>query len=159
VRAALGLAVALLLWGCTTSEQVTGGQTPPSSSDPHGALACDDETRSGIDDAIGGQLDALAVGDYDAALGYASDSFRAGNSPEQFQATIEEEYPLLLSAEGHTSSTCVRQGDVAELLVTVEVQGDRTDELIYRVVLQEERWRIASAGHARAEPSPSPIPV
>jgi len=153
VRFLLALAL-LLAAACSGGE--TQAEPSPRASDPHGELACDEPTLRGIDATIDGQLAAFADGDFVAALGFASERFRSGTTPAQFQATIEAEYPLLIGASGHRSEVCVRQGDVAQLLVTIDARGEETDELLYQMAREDGQWRIDVAGRV---PSEEPIPV
>lgn len=154
--------------GCTQGE-VTGGRADvpapgdgsrpaPSAEDgdPHGDLACDEETRVGIDETIQGQLDAFAGGDYDAALAFATESFRAGTTPDDFRSLIEADYPLLTQDAGHTSGTCVATGDEAQVLVTVTSATGTTAELLYRLAREDGDWRVAVAGQI---PTPSETPI
>ena len=150
----------LLLAGCTGGEIV--GDAPSSAAveespaEPHGELECDEATQAAIDDTIAGQLDAFAAGDYAAALGFASERFRAGTTPEQFQAVIEADYALLIGARGHRSGTCVVRGDAAQILVTVD---GAARELVYAMVDEDGEWRIDVAGFAADGASEEPVPV
>lgn len=157
---AYAVLAALLLAGCTGGTEVVRADDPPApaASEPHGELTCDSATQAGIDETIDGQLEALAAGDYAAALGFSSEGFRTANTPEQFQATIEDEYPLLVGADGHTSSYCVARGDEAQVLVTIDGAGDTMDELVYGMAREGEAWRIATAGRVRPA-SEEPIEV
>jgi hypothetical protein len=159
VRAALA-AVALLLAGCTGGEVVDAEppvvQEAPSPADPHGDLTCDGATLDGLVEAIDGQLAAFAQGDFAAALSFASERFRSANTPEQFQATIEADYPLLIGASGQRPGTCVAQGGTAQLVVTIEGDGGQRDELVYLMTLEDGEWRIEAAGRV---PSEEPVPV
>ncbi len=150
-RFAAALLLALLA-ACTIGE-VVGEAPPPTvaespSQDPHGALTCDAETQAGIDETIDGQLAALGEGDYGSALGFASERFRSGTTPEQFQQVIEADYPLLIGATGHRSELCVAQGEIAQLLVTVEAANGQSDELVYSMTRENSEWRIDIAGRA-----------
>jgi hypothetical protein len=158
MRVALAaLTAALLLAGCDRSEVIeASGAAPPRSptaiaSEPHGDLVCDPATQASIDETIRGQLQAFAAGDYAAALAFATEEFRAGNTPEQFEATITQQYPLLIGAEGHASTVCVVFDDLAQVLVSIDAAGDATDELVYDLSREGDVWRIATAGHVRSE--------
>jgi hypothetical protein len=147
-RYAAVFAVALAA-ACTAPDVV--GETQPSPSEPHGALACDTETRSAIDETIGAQLAAFADADFAAALGFASERFRAGNSPAQFEAVITNGFPALIGAADHTIEVCVARGDNAQVLVTIESAGGQTDDLVYDMTREPAGWRIDVAGYAASE--------
>lgn len=163
----LALVLTLLVAACTG--EVVGGRASDgpgvaaqpeasASADPHGELACDDDTQAAIDATIDGQLAAFADADYDAALGFATERFRAGTTAEAFGEVIESDYPALRTASGHTSRVCVAQDGRAQLIV--EVEGDAPDELIYQMVEEGGEWRIDVAARVpRPEDSASPIPV
>lgn len=155
----------LLLAGCTGAE-IVGDTAPPSavaeeepSADPHGELGCDEATLEGIDRTIAGQLDAFAVGDYSAALGFASERFRAGITPEQFQQVIEADYALLVGTSGYTPDTCVAQGDAAQILVTVDGADGVSDQFVYSMTREDGEWRIDVAGFAPDAASEEAVPV
>lgn len=171
VRAGLVL-LALLCAACTgevvdgraSADTGTAQRTPDAaagaSDDPHGELACDEGTQAAIDATIDGQLAAFAEGDYDAALGFATESFRAATTAEAFGQVIESDYPALITASGHTSGVCVAQGDQAQVVVEVEGPGAGADELVYRMAREAGEWRIMVAARV---PSPAdsatPVPV
>lgn len=138
----------------TASESVPG--TPPEG-DPHGELACDEDTQAAIDATIDGQLAAFADGDYDTALGFATERFRAGTTAEAFGEVIESDYPALRTASGHTSRVCVAQDGRAQLIV--EVEGAVADELIYQMAQEDGEWRIDVAARVPGPASDEPVPV
>jgi hypothetical protein len=164
--------VAALAGGCSQPEVTdgrAGGPVVPASpeaaprpgaSDPHGGLTCDGGTLEDIDTTIQGQLDALAGGDYDAALAFATEGFRAGTTPEDFRALIEADYAVLTQDAAHTSGTCVASGDQAQVLVTVEASTGTAAELVYRLSREDGEWRIAVAGLVPSgSETPTPIEV
>lgn len=168
LRAGLVALTLGLLGAACTGEVVDGrpsadggaAETPSESGDPHGELACDEDTQAAIDTTIDGQLAALNDGDYAAALGFSTAGFRAGTSAEAFGEVIESDYPLLRAASGHTSSICVADGDQAQLIVEVEGTDGASDELLYRMTQESGEWRIAAAARLPTPTdSASPIPV
>lgn len=156
MRGAALLLVAVLAAGCVDGE----ADAPPTAAgaeaeadpqpsgpaaDPHGDLACDEETRAAIDATIDAQLAAFADDDFETALGLASDGFRDAFDVDRFRATIEGDYPAVADAVGHTSDVCVRQGGSAQLLVTVEGRTGSLQELVYTMTREGDAWRVAGA--------------
>lgn len=163
-------AIALVLLGAACTGEAVDGRSPQetaaaepdasASADPHGELTCDADTQAAIDATIDGQLAAFADGDYDAALGFATERFRAGTTAEAFGEAIESDYPVLRNASGHTSSVCVAQDDQAQLIVEVEGDGGVPDELIYRMAQEGGQWRIDVAARVPAPgDSATPVPI
>lgn len=150
--AALLAALLVVLAGCTGPGRASDPQDlsledPPASEsepDPHGELACDDATLEDIDATIGGQLEAFADDDYDAALSFTTEGFQEQFSADRLRGLIEEGFPLVADADGHSSSTCVEADGVAQLLVAVTA-GDEELELVYSLELEDGEWRIAGA--------------
>lgn len=125
-----------------------GGATPPA--DPHGpdgdVPACGEGTARDIDAVIGDQLAAFADDDYERALELASRDFRAAIDAEGLAGIIEQGYPVASDAASHETGACVQPTPVtAEVLVRVTARdGDRGD-LVYRLVDEDDGWRIAGA--------------
>lgn len=124
---------------------------PDASADPHGELACSDEDLGKIDEVIDDQLEAFVDDDYAGALELASEDFREGFDEERFRDVIEEGFPIVAEATGHTSDVCVRDGGNAQLLVTVEGASGQEAELVYLMVLEGGAWRIGGAEPADAQ--------
>ncbi|WP_157041957.1 DUF4864 domain-containing protein [Nitriliruptor alkaliphilus] len=107
--------------------------------------ACDPDDLAAMDAVIAGQLAAFAADDWEAALGFASDEFRAGMDPETFAAVIEEGYPVAADAAEHRSEACVtRGGGAAEVRVEVVATDGDTAGMVYLLV-DEDGWAIAGA--------------
>lgn len=123
---------------------------PDASADPHGELACSDGDLSAIDAVIDDQLEAFVDDDYAGALELASEDFREGFDEERFRDVIEEGFPIVAEATGHTSDVCVRDGGNAQLLVTVEGESGQEAELVYLMVREGGEWRIGGAEPAGA---------
>lgn len=166
MRGAALLLVAALAAGCvdrgaggppsaaeaqTETEAAAEPQPSGPAADPHGDLACDEETRAAIDETIDAQLAAFADDDFETALGLASEQFRDAFDVDRFRATIEDDYPVVADAVGHTSDLCVRQGAAAQLLVTVEGRDGSEQELVYTMTREGDAWRVAGA-EGTAEP-------
>jgi Domain of unknown function (DUF4864) len=126
-----------------------GSEPGPEASDPHGALACDEEVVAGIDQTVAGQLEALSGADYAGALTFSSARFRASTTPDAFGALIERDYQVMTEGATHTSGTCVRAGDAVQVLISVTgTSGVR--EFIYTLVQEDDAWRIDTAAPAPA---------
>jgi hypothetical protein len=143
--------------GAGTQTLPEAATTPPPGApraqdeqDPHGDLACDEETLARIDETISGQLEALAAGNYAAALEFASERFRSVTNVQAFRETIETDHPVLINAGSHTSSLCVVQDGRAQLLVSVEPRnGNGVQELVYEMVEENDDWLIDTVGSPR----------
>lgn len=128
-----------------------------SGGDPHGELACADDTLAQIDETIDAQLSAFAEGDFAAALGLASEGFQDGLDEGAFRQIIEQDYPVVANAVGHTSGICVEQDGTAQLLVTVEGEDGTAQELVYTMALEDQGWRIEGAQTPPGAPSAPPL--
>jgi hypothetical protein len=163
LAAVLLLCAALGLAGCVAD--ATGGAAPaggtqapsgapaaprssPTASDPHGALVCSADDLAGIDTTVAGQLDALAAGDYQDALTFSSARFRSSTTPEAFGALIERDYAVMTDDARHTSGTCVRAGEAAQVLVVVTGASGTEQEFVYTLVREDGDWRVDVAGPA-----------
>jgi hypothetical protein len=169
VRAGAGLGIAIclgtLLLGCTTT-----GPDPSAADDPDGAdvaspdevapeppdasdddpgpavRPCDAEVIAAIDATIAGQLEAFAADDFEAAIGFASRSFRTGVDVDSFRALILEAYPTLTDDAVHRSGGClITAEDVAEVRIEVTGDGGARDDHVYRMVAEGDRWLVDAA--------------
>jgi hypothetical protein len=112
---------------------------------------CDLGDLAAMDEVIAGQLAAFAADDWEAALGFASDEFRAGMDPDTFAALIEDGYPVAADAAEHRSAACVtRDGGAAEVRVEVVATDGETAAMVYLLV-DEGGWAIAGAVHLEAD--------
>jgi hypothetical protein len=114
---------------------------PPSS--PSSTLTCDDETVSGVQTTILGQQDAFARGDYAAARAFASQTFQATVTEEQFASIIADSYAFLLDDPPVKILQCATAGDRAQVIVSVT--GPQVVEMSYLLVREESGWRIDAA--------------
>ncbi len=146
VVAALLLAAA----GCSSGGDATRGQDlsreepAPDPPDPHGELACDEATLEAIDATIDAQLAAFADDDYEAALALTTEGFQEEFDAERLRGIIEEGFPIVTEADGHTSDTCVSADGAAQVLVEVTA-GDDALDLVYAMEDEDGQWRIAGA--------------
>ena len=146
-RALLGVVcLGALVLGCTASEP--GPADPPDAAEPSepAARPCDDEVVSSIDATVAGQLEAFAADDFEAALGFASRSFRSGIDAVAFRALILEAYPNLTDSAEHRSGACLITGEgVAEIRIEVTGEGGVRDDHLYLMVAEDGRWLVEAA--------------
>ncbi len=152
MRAALGVTVCLgaLLLGCTGDpdpiEPGGSGPSEPSGSSEPAVGPCDAEVVAAIDATIAGQLAAFAADDFEAAIGFASRSFRAGVDVASFRALILEAYPNLTDDAVHRSGACTITAEgVAEIRIEVTGEGGTRDDHRYLMVAEDGRWLVAAA--------------
>ena len=159
------VAAAVLLAGCT-SDATTGSApttqpnttqpntTRPSTPEPlpetspsdEEAAPCEDVMFQRVQGTIRSQQRALAAQDFQAARGYATDSFRASVSVPDFRRIIQDNYAFLLEDPALDFVECQRQGNTA--LIQLEVAGSPVTVMVYRVVLENESWFIDAASIA-----------
>ncbi len=157
MRVALRAVVCLgaLLLGCSASEpdlaeppepvEPADPREPAEPSEP-AAQPCDDEVVAAIDATIAGQLEAFAADDFEAAIGFASRSFRKGVDVATFRALILEAYPNLTDAAEHRSGACRITGEgVAEIRIEVTGEGGVRDDHLYLMVAEDGRWLVEAA--------------
>lgn len=145
----------VLLLGCSAvepdpAEQPDAVEAPESAgpSEPNASTAqpCDDEVVAAIDATIAGQLEAFAADDFEAAIGFASRSFRSGVDVVTFRSLILEAYPNLTDAAEHRSGACRITGEgVAEIRIEVTGEGGVRDDHRYLMVAEDGRWLIEAA--------------
>lgn len=118
------------------------GVAPP---DVPGATACAQQDVAAMDAQVAGQLEAIADRDWNAALGFATDEFRALHDDGRFAQIISDGFPVVATNASHASDACVRSDDAAQLLVTVTATDGATTELVYLMDLEDGTWRIGGA--------------
>lgn len=117
---------------------VSASPTPSDSPD-----SCTDDVLAGIEQTINGQQDAFARGDYAEARTFASQTFQASVTEEQFALIIGESYGFLLDDPQVEILKCAQLGDLAQ--VVVRVSSSPPVGMSYRLVLEEPGWRIDGA--------------
>ncbi len=98
---------------------------------------------TGIEETIRGQQDAFARGDFAGARAFASQTFQASVSDEQFAVIIDESYSFLLDDPPVEILACAQRGDLAQVIVRVSSSPEVG--MSYRLVLEEPGWRIDGA--------------
>lgn len=107
--------------------------------------ACDEATRSAVDDVVADQLAAFADDRWEDALGLASAAFRDDFDPSRLATLIEGQFPVAAAAVDHDLGPCVTTDEQAQVLVSVvDERGDRLS-LGYLLVMEDAGWRIAGA--------------
>lgn len=160
--------LALTAAGCTRDGPSAQSAPPSAATQPAPTVApsesprgragvddCDAAVLARIDERIDAQLAAFRAGDFTQALTHASRGFRSRFTPEAFQRVIEQGFPQVRRANGHTSAQCVTDGRRASVLV--EVTGDAEPvQLVYEMVLEDGDWRIGGAArHGGPNPADS----
>ena len=160
LRVATCLGLVLVGIGCTSTEPGLGPETESSgqvavepededrSSDTseRDIGPCDDGVVAAIDTTIAGQLAAFAADDFDAALEFASRSFRSGVDAASFRTLILEAYPTLTDDAVHRSGACLITAEgVAEIRIEVTGDGGTRDDHVYLMVEEDDRWLVQAA--------------
>ena len=148
-RPVSAIVVALLAALATACVTVPEAEPSPREA-PATSDTCPPDARAGAVATIAGQLDAFARDDYAAALGFASDTFQAATDVPTFRSLIERDFPQVASPEAHTVLACEQPvvGVVRVLVVVTGVDGS-SQELVYLVVDNGERWGIDGAAPRR----------
>lgn len=120
---------------------------PPATALPFEASVCGDSIAMSVDETLGGQLAAFNRGDFEAAYALSSRGFQASADFATFVRILVSGYPEVVQSRGYAIDDC-RQPGPGVVLVSVEVTGvnDRTVRILYRLVLQDEGWRVDGAG-------------
>ncbi len=134
-----------------TEIPVPDGALPPSEAAPEVGAACDPEQRAAIDEAIDGQLSAFADDDWDGALDFATQGFRATRNAAQLEQIITEGFPIAADPASHATDDCRTDGTQAAIQVTVVSTGGEVGGFTYLVEREDDGvWRIAGAVPADA---------
>jgi hypothetical protein len=130
--------------GPTGRTEPTDPAPPPA---PGADLAdCDAEERAAITRAVDGQIGAFADGDYAAALGFATDGFRAGFTPATFEQLIREGFPIAADPASHATGACRTDGAAATMEVTIVSGGGEVGGFTYLAQRAADgTWAIAGA--------------
>ena len=111
------------------------------------------KVREEVRMVVGAQLAALRAGDFPDAYEYAASGIKARFDQEVFAAMIRRGYPgLLVAATAQLGLVRDRNGELAEVTVSVVDRQKRTVVYLYHLVWEEGRWRISGV---TLEPKPS----
>jgi len=152
-RAWLACGITLLVLaaaGCQTSapkpEESPPAVETPAPTTPQGPpepTACDEATRGLVEQAITGQSEAFAAGEWELAYGFASPSFRAAVTVDQLTQIITVQYDMLLTFEGAEFGRCeLLVPRIARIGVEVRSADYQPVIMVYELVNVEDRWWV-----------------
>lgn len=99
--------------------------------------------RDAVHAVVEAQLDALRGGNFEAAYELASSGIKAQYDVRLFAALIRRGYPILLQAnEADLGVVRDREGEMAQMTVSIQDRQKRTTVYRYWLVKEESRWRI-----------------
>lgn len=127
------------------SPEPTNPTGPSDPSDEETARDCDDADRTELTAAVDGQLDAIVGRDWEQALAFATDGFRADIGPDQFRDIILEGFPVVADARARDVGRCRVEDAQATLEVTVEDRDGTRQPLLYLFEHDGEGWGIGGA--------------
>lgn len=118
---------------------------PPDRSDEQPGRDCTDVQRTELTAAVDGQLDAIAARDWEQALAFATDDFRADIDPDRFRDIILEGFPVVADAHARDVGRCLVDELQATLVVTVEDRDGAQQPLLYLFEHDGDGWSIGGA--------------
>jgi hypothetical protein len=120
---------------------------PPATALPFEASVCGDSIAESVGRTLAAQFDAFNAGDFEAAYALSSRGFQASADLSTFVRLLVSGYPEVVQSRSHRIDDC-RQPGPGVVLAAVEVTGqnERTVRILYRLVLQDEGWRVDGAG-------------
>lgn len=114
---------------------------------PFEASVCGDSIADAIGGTLAAQFDAFNAGDFEAAYALSSRGFQASADLSGFVRLLVSGYPEVVQSRTHRVSDCRQPGPGVVLAsVVVTGQNERTVHILYRLVLQDEGWRVDGAG-------------
>lgn len=134
----------------SSDDESPGGDQPetsePESTEPE-LVQCSQTEQSGIERTINAQTGYFAVGDFELAYSYASESFRSSVSLERFIQIIEGSYGPLISSSTLSFSNCLvnREASVAAIDARFSEDGTELYALRYVLVESDLGWRVDGA--------------
>jgi len=125
----------------------TGGTLDPTpeAPTPRADRDCTDEQRTTLTATVDGQLDAITAREWEQALGFATDGFRADIGPDRFREIILEGFPVVADARARDIGRCRVEDDRATLAVTVEDRDGTRQPLLYLFARDGDGWAIDGA--------------
>jgi hypothetical protein len=101
------------------------------------------KVREEVRAVVAAQLAALRAGDFSTAYGYAAAGIKARFEEEVFAAMIQRGYPLLLQSQTvDLGAVHDKDGELAQITVTVLDRQKRPVVYLYLLVREESGWRI-----------------
>lgn len=146
----LSIFCVILLTSCSTSSAPMA-QEQSAPTEP----TCTSTQTSDGKDWVKGQLDAFSGSDPKAAYAFASESFRARNSLQQFIAIISTNYEFLLNLDSYTVGNCSRQGDFYLFEVSLRDTNGQDFAMEYTLSLLGTSWGVVAASVVSSEGEPS----
>jgi hypothetical protein len=93
---------------------------------------------------ISGQLQAMADEDWLKAYTFAADSFQKVITIEDFQIIIEGDYPVLVSNQGYSFSTCTVSGPEISQVVKIDLPST-SSSITYTLSVEDKKLGIIAA--------------
>lgn len=163
IRSSMTLFTTLLLAGCVVSAPEQDIQTDlpdpesstpapeqnePQESEPEiETTPCSQTVQADIESTIKNQTAFFAVGDFELAYSFASDSFQASVSLQRFIEIIQGSYGPLISSSTLNFDNCIY---FPESLASIDVRftnsGAELYALRYVMVESDQGWRVDGAG-------------
>lgn len=131
----------------------------PDPSDEQLGRPCDDGQRTELTAAVDGQLDAIAARDWEQALAFATDAFRADIGPDRFRDIILDGFPVVADARARDVGRCLVDDRQATLAVTVEDRDGTRQPLLYLFEHDGDGWGIGGAVPPSGEPGGGDSPT
>ena len=148
--AAVVLATTLLLSSCSSTDPVAQQPNESSSAQP----TCSNTEVDQGSAWIKGQLDAFSEEDPETAYSFASESFKAGSSLQQFIAIIVSNYGFLLSTRSYTIGDCTKQGELFLFDVQVTDTAGQKYPMEYTLSKIANTWGVDAASVTVGEDEP-----
>ena len=125
---------------------------PPDSSFGGAGMAsgfpdgpADGALRRALETTVNGQIAALKKQDYEAALRFATASFRQNYTPAQFGEMVARGFPEITASQSTTFRDIRRLApEVAEIVVVATSKNGTAADYLYTLVREGGRWRVMS---------------
>ena len=124
----------LLLTGCSQKaalEDLADGECTSSVADV-------------VNKHISGQIDALAMKDWELAHSFASENFQANVSVDEFTLIIGAQYAMLIENNGYQFNECIVSGNTIKQDINV-LSGEQEFSLTYALTVNDSALGIESA--------------
>ncbi len=148
---AVALAITLLISACSTSDPVAQQSEQAAPAQP----TCSNTELDQGGAWIKGQLDAFTNEDPETAYSFASKSFKARSSLQQFVAIIVTNYGFLLSTRSYTIDDCIKQGELFLFAVQVTDTAGQKYPMRYTLSKIDQVWGIDAASVTVGDDEPT----
>lgn len=129
----------------------------PLQPDAPDVAPCEPDQQEEMTASVEGQLDALSRDDFDGAMEFSSEGYRAATPPETFEQMITEGFPELRRSERADVAGCLTDGRVATLQVRIADEIGVEVGIVYLMELGNDGWGIAGAVPADGGQGSSPV--